>query len=147
MKNRASGLCLTSKALLFLLLAVVLARLPLVAIELTTQAEAVHAHPGMFDLAGKKLAGGEFTEELENGRLHVKISHDFHHGHDITEEGVFRQAPELIQDEWSWREPRKEKLEREFAVHFGSRTATAKKRRNDQFEERAEPLHIQPGQT
>src|SRR5712691_4198708 len=70
-------------------------------VELTEGSGAAHAYPAMFNLEGKKLANGEFTQQVEGGLLHIKITYDFGHGGWIEEKAAFRQRPELIQEEWS----------------------------------------------
>jgi hypothetical protein len=101
----------------------------------------------MFNLAGKKLANGEFTQQVEGGLLQIKIIYDFRNGNRIEEKGVFRQRPELIQEEWSWRELKGGKLEREFHVNFGARRATAQKRGEKGFDHWSEQIEVEPGRS
>jgi hypothetical protein len=71
------------------------------AIEVTEPAGAAHGYPGLYDIRGKKLAGSEFRQWVENNRLHVVITHEFSAGEVYEEHAQFRQQPELIQEKWS----------------------------------------------
>jgi len=117
------------------------------AVELTEFSGAAHAYPAMFNLEGKKLANGEFTQQIEDGLLHIKITYDFRDGALIEEKAAFRQRPELIQEEWSWRELKDGKLEREYKVNFGVKTATAQKRSKEGSDHWSEQIEIAPGRT
>src|SRR5207249_6173278 len=57
------------------------------------------------------------------------------------------QKPELIQEQWSWREMKRGQLEREFAVDFKAQTATARKRENGELKDWSEKIEVQPGRT
>jgi len=46
------------------------------AIEMEQFAGSAHAYPAMFDLAGKKRANAEFTQQIADGLLHVRITYD-----------------------------------------------------------------------
>src|SRR5437763_1063104 len=78
-----------------------------------------HGFPSLLDLRGTQLAEGEFLQWLEHGRLHVRISYAFKDGRHVEENGVFRQQPQLVQDEWVWQESRNGATQRKFAVNFG----------------------------
>src|SRR5438552_4737833 len=95
------------------------------AIELTQPAGAAHGYPGLYDINGKKLADSEFRQWVENNRLHVVITHKFSAGEVYEEHAQFRQQPELIQEQWSWKESKRGKSQREFAVDFLSGIASA----------------------
>ena len=116
-------------------------------VELTEWSGAAHAYPAMFDLQGKKLANGEFTQQVEGGLLRIKITYDFGHGGWIEEKAAFRQRPELIQEEWSWRELKAGNLEREFKVNFGAKTAIAQKRAKEGFDHWSEQIEVEAGRT
>ena len=103
------------------------------AVEVTALQAGAHGFPALLDSNGKKLAGGDFSQWLEEERLRIRIIYRFKSGHRIEEEAAFRQKPELIQDEWSWREIKEGKLYREFKIDFASQTATAQKRENDEM--------------
>jgi hypothetical protein len=83
---------------------------------------------------------------MDGGRLHVRILYSTR-GRRIEEKAVFRQRPELIQDEWAFREDRDGKVYREFRVNFGAGSATAKKREANELEEWSEPIDVEPGRT
>lgn len=104
-----------------------------------------HAFPALFDPSGKKLADGEFTQWIEEDRLHIKIVYKFGHGQRVEETDVLRQKPELIQEEFSWRETREGKLAREFAMDFKTQTATAQKREADELKQWSEKIEVQSG--
>jgi hypothetical protein len=108
---------------------------------------ALHGFPTMFDLQGKKLANGEFTQWLENDLLHVNIVYDFGSAHRIEEKTVFRQKPRLVQEEWIWRESQSGKLVRYFEVDFKSGKATAGKVNDKKTSSWSENLKIEPGRT
>jgi hypothetical protein len=96
------------------------------AIEVTEPAGAAHGYPGLCDINGKKLANGEFRQWIEGNRLHIIITYDFDDGQRFEEEARFRQRPELVQEQWSWKELKKnERVQREFTVDFLSGRATA----------------------
>src|SRR5262249_13649194 len=102
--------------------------------------------PELRDSHGNKLARGEFIQEIQNERLHVKIRYDFSSGHYAEESAVFRQRPQLVQESWSFREERDGKLFRQFQVQFASGTAEAKELENGKLKEWSEKLKVQPGQ-
>jgi hypothetical protein len=95
------------------------------ALEVTEPTAAAHAYPGLCDINGRKLADGEFRQWIEDERLNVVITYKFPEGGSFEEKARFRQQPELIQEQWSWKELKNEKVQREFAVDFLSGTATA----------------------
>jgi hypothetical protein len=95
------------------------------ALEVTEPAGAAHGYPALYNLDGKKLADGEFRQWVEDHLLQIVISYKFPDGGSFEEKARFRQQPELIQEHWSWKELKNERLQREFAVDFLSGTATA----------------------
>ncbi|MEO5720307.1 MAG: hypothetical protein ABIR71_02415 [Chthoniobacterales bacterium] len=116
------------------------------AVEVTALEGPAHGFPAMLDLNGKKLADGEFTQELEDGRLSVTLKYKFKGGR-TEEKAVFRQKDELIQEEWSWKETKGGDLQREFSIDFKAQTATAKKREDGEMKTWTEKIEIQPGRT
>jgi hypothetical protein len=62
---------------------------------------------------------------VEDDRLNVAITYKFPDGGSFEEKARFRQQPELLQENWSWKELKNEKVQREFFVDFLSGTATA----------------------
>jgi hypothetical protein len=106
-----------------------------------------HGFPVLRSSAGKKLADGDFSQWLEGGRLHVRITYDFGRGRRVEEKVVFRQSPRLVQDTWSWRELRNGKAHRDFAIDFNSGLATAKTIEENELKERSEEMKIDPGRT
>ncbi len=95
------------------------------ALELTEPTAAAHAYPGLCDINGRKLADGEFRQWVEDQRLHVVITYKFPDGGLFEEKARFRQQPELVQEQWSWKELKNERVQREFTVDFLSGIATA----------------------
>jgi hypothetical protein len=95
------------------------------ALELTEPTAAAHAYPGLCDINGRKLADGEFRQWVEDQRLNVVITYKFREGGLFEEKALFRQQPELVQEHWSWKELKHERVQREFNVDFLSGTATA----------------------
>jgi len=134
-------------AKILLLATVVLFPLSVAAVEVTALQGGAHGFPALLDSTGKKLADGDFSQWLEEERLRIRIIYRFKPGQRIEEDAVFRQKPELIQDEWSWREIKEGKLYREFKIDFGSQTATAQKRENDEMKNWSEKIEIQSGRT
>ena len=108
---------------------------------------AMHGFPAMFDLHGKKLADGEFTQWLENDLLHVTISYDLGSAHRIVEKTALRQKPRLVQEEWSWKESQSGKLLRHFELDFKSETVIAEKCTESKTRNWVESLKIEPGRT
>ncbi len=95
------------------------------AIEVTQPAAAAHGYPGLYDTNGRKLAESEFRQWIENNRLHVVITHKFSAGEVYEEHAQFRQQPELIQEQWSWKESKHGRSQREFAVDLLTGIASA----------------------
>jgi hypothetical protein len=95
------------------------------ALEVTELAAAAHGYPALYNLDGKKLADGEFRQWVEDHLLQIVITYKFPDGGSFEEKARFRQQPELIQEHWSWKELKGERVEREFNVDFLSGTATA----------------------
>jgi hypothetical protein len=95
------------------------------ALEVTEPAAAAHGYPGLYNLDGKKLANGEFRQWVEDHLLKIVITYKFPDGGLFEEKASFRQQSELVQEQWSWKELKNEKPQREFAVDFLSGTATA----------------------
>jgi hypothetical protein len=116
-------------------------------IELTEFSGAAHGYPALRDLDGKKLADAEFMQWVQDDRLHVRLIYRFKDGRRIEEKAVLRQQPELIQEEWSWRESKGEEVLREFAVNFGAKTATAQKREKNELKHWEEKVEVEPGKT
>lgn len=108
---------------------------------------ALHGFPTLFDLQGKKLANGEFTQWLENDLLHVNLVYDFGSAHRIEEKSVFRQKPRLVQEEWVWREVQSGKVIRWFEVDFKSGRATAEKFDEKKTSSWSEKIEVEPGRT
>jgi len=121
--------------------------IPAKGIELLDFEGTVRGFPPLLDLNGTKLADGEFIQWLETDRLHVKIIYKFSDGRRVEENGLFRQKPALIQEEWRWEESRTGQIYRKFAVDFGSGKASAEKREKNEIKHWSETLKIQPGQT
>jgi hypothetical protein len=117
------------------------------AVEVTELQGGAHGFPALLDSNGKKLADGDFSQWLEGERLRIRIIYRFKPGQRIEEDAAFRQKPELIQDEWSWREIKEGKLYREFKIDFGSQTAIAQKRENDEMKNWSKKIEIQSGRT
>jgi len=99
--------------------------LSVLAIEVTEPAAASHGYPGLCDLNGKKLADGEFRQWVENNRLHVVITYKFSAGEVYEEHSQCREEPELIQEEWLWKELKHGRSQREFAADFLTGIASA----------------------
>jgi len=134
-----TGLC----ALLFLAVGPEALR----AIELEQFAGSAHAYPVMFNLAGKKLANAEFTQQFADNLLHVRISYDLIDGDRIEEKASFRQRPELLQKGWSWQEDKEGVLQRKYTVDFNSGKAVAQKREKGGVKNWSEQVRIEPGRT
>lgn len=126
------------------LVALLLCAMPVAAVEWTTLEGPARGFPALRDLGGKKLADGDFTQWIDNAGLHVRIVY-VGESRRIEEQAVFRQKPELIQDEWSLREMRNGKLYRQFEVSFKSGTATAKKHEGAELGEWSEKIDVERG--
>jgi hypothetical protein len=116
-------------------------------IKLEQVAGAAHAYPAMLDLNGKKLANGEFTQQMEDGVLRIRITYDSAKGGRIEEKAAFRLHPQLMQKEWSWRELKDDTLQREYKVDFSSGKATARKRENGEMKEWSDQVEIERGRS
>jgi len=117
------------------------------AVEVTEFEATAHGFPALLDSNGKKLADGEFVQWIDDGRLHITITYRFERGDRTEEKAVFRQKPELIQEEWSWRELKGGQLVRHFAVDFKTQTATAQKREKDDLKNWSEKIDVRAGRT
>lgn len=92
------------------------------ALEETEFHGAAHGYPALLDAGGKKLADGEFRQWLDGQKLHIIISYKFRDGRYYEESAVIRQTPsELIQEQWSSKELRDDRPEREFAIRATER--------------------------
>jgi hypothetical protein len=116
-------------------------------IDVTQLAASGHAYPAMRDLDGKELGDGEFTQEITDHLLRIRIVYDLGHGHTIEERAAFAQNSGLTQREWSWREHRNGDLEREYKVDFDAGKAISRKRESDGLKERSDEVKIESGIT
>jgi hypothetical protein len=126
-------------------MAAICSALPAFSVEVGEFEGGAHGFPAVFDLAGKKLADGDFSQWMEDGRLHVRITYHYKSGQRIEEKAVLRPKPELLQERWLWRESKGDMLEREFAVDFKTQMATAKKRENGVLRTWSEKIEVQLG--
>ena len=115
------------------------------AIEVTEPAGAAHGYPGLCGINGKKLADGEFRQWVENHHLYVVITYKFPDGQMFEEKARFRQNRELVQEQWSWKELRSGRSQREFTADFGSGIASAHIRNDNK--DVLEKIDIEPGRT
>src|SRR5881227_835953 len=118
---------------------------PVFALKVTEPAAASHGYPGLCDMNGKKLADSEFRQWVENNRLHVVITHKFSAGEVYEEHAQFRQQPELIQEQWSWKESKRGKSQREFTVDFSAGIASA--HISQDHKDVSKKVKIEPGRT
>jgi hypothetical protein len=135
------------KSVLFMFLTALLSPLSAPAVEVTALEATTHGFPALLDSNGKKLADGEFAQRIDDGLLKITITYRFKGGDRTEEKAVFRQKPELIQEEWSWRESKGRQLLRNFAVDFKTQTATAQKREKDELKNWSEKIDVQAGRT
>jgi hypothetical protein len=115
------------------------------AIELTEPQGAMHGYPAWCDINGKKLADGEFRQWIEDDELHVVINYRFPDGRFFEENALFREKPELVQEQWSWKELKSGKPQREFAADFVARTASV--RISADNKEASGNIDVEPGRT
>lgn len=106
-----------------------------------------HGFPVLRDLAGAKLADGEFTQWLAGERLHVRLRFDDGAGRVIEERAVLRQTPELVQERWSWTEHRDGELQRRFVAELTTGAASAEKRVEDELRAWSDVVAVEPGRT
>jgi len=99
------------------------------------------------EINGKKLADGEFRQWIENERLHVVITYKFPDGQLYEEDAQFRQEPELAQEQWSWRESKGEKVQRQFAADFIAKTASVEIHTEKENRTVSDKMEIEPGRT
>ena len=112
-------------AALFSIFATGLVATSVFALEVTEPAAAAHGYPALYNLEGKKLADGGFRQWVEDHLLQIVITYKFPDGGLFEEKARFRQQPDLVQEHWSWKELKNERVQREFAVDFLSGMATA----------------------
>src|SRR5262249_32892761 len=106
-----------------------------------------HAFPALRDLAGRPLADGDFSQWLEADRLHIASRYDFTPNRWIQERTVFRQQPELVQEEWTWYDERDGGPVRRYTIDFRSVHATAEKWEEKGHQHQSTELKIDPGRT
>ena len=99
------------KAVVSALLLLEAAAAQLSGIEVTQFTASAHAYPVMRDLEGKELGDGEFTQEISDHLLRIRIFYHLGQGHTIEEKAAFAQNSALTQKEWSWQERRDGDLE------------------------------------
>src|SRR5438045_5160560 len=114
------------------------------AVEVTEFEGGAHGFPALLNSDGKKLADGDFSQWLEGELLNIKIIYKFKPGQRIEEHATFRQKPELIQEQWSWREIKDGQLQREFAIDFKTKMATAQKRDKGEMKNWSEKIVMEP---
>jgi hypothetical protein len=131
-------------ARLAFVLAVVLT-VPVTALEWTLPDGVARGFPALRDRAGKAIADGDFVQWVEGDRLHVRITY-VGPSRRIEENAVFRQRPELVQEQWSLREMRDGKLFRHFAVDFAAGTASAKKVEDGELKDWSDDVKVDAGQ-
>jgi hypothetical protein len=117
------------------------------AIEVTEPAGAEHGYPGLCDINGKKLADGEFRQWVEKERLHVVITYKFPDGQLFEENALFRQQPELAQQQWSWKEFKDGKAQREFATDLLAKSASAHIRKDGETKDVSGKIDVEMGRT
>lgn len=115
------------------------------ALEITEQAGAAHGYPGLCDVNGKQLADGEFRQWVEDHHLNVIITYRFPDGQLFEEKARFRQRSDLVQEQWSWRELKDGKPQREFTVDFLSGVASAHIRKDNK--DVSEKIDVETGRT
>jgi hypothetical protein len=120
--------------------------MPALAVEWTDFEGSARGFPVLRSGAGARVADGDFFQWIQDGKLHVRIVYSTR-GRRVEEHAVFRQRPELIQDEWSFREERNGKVYREFRVNLSTGAATAKKQDEKELKEWSEQVKIEPGRT
>jgi hypothetical protein len=135
---------ITSVTARLTLLALLGLSVPAAAVEWTSYEGTARGFPVLRDVAGKTLGDGDFVQWIENGRLHVRIVYTSRTRR-IEENAVFRQRPELAQEQWSLRESRDGKLYRQFAVNFASGTATAKKLEDGALKDWSDDIKVDAG--
>src|SRR5881275_870447 len=135
----------TNLVALFSILAVECFSVPLFAIEVTELAGAAHGYPGLCGINGKKLADGEFRQWVENHHLYVVITYRFPDGQMFEEKARFRQNRELVQEQWSWKELRSGRSQREFTADFGSGMASLHISKDNKNV--SEKIEVEPGRT
>jgi hypothetical protein len=107
----------------------------------------VHGFPVLLDLGGNKLADGDFSQSVEGDRLQVKLTYAFKDGRRVEEFSTLAQKPRLIQERWSWRESRGDRILRRFQIDFSAGKATAEKLEDGQQKNWSEDVKIEPGRT
>ena len=117
------------------------------AVELTEPQGAAHAYPAVLDAKGNKLADGEFKQWIEDDRLHVEISYEFDDGKQFEENARFRQKPDLMQEKWSWKESKDDKISRQFTADFSAKTASAQILEDNEVKKWSENIEVEPGRT
>jgi len=89
---------ITSVTARLALLASLVLIVPTDAVEWTSFEGTARGFPVLRDIAGKEIADGDFVQWLENGRLHVRFIYSGRTRR-IEENSVFRQRPELAQEQ------------------------------------------------
>lgn len=140
-----NGILVKKLAGLFLIFAAGFFGTSIFALEVTEPTGAAHGYPGVSDINGKKLADGEFRQWVEDHHLNVVITYKFPDGQLFEEKARFRQQSELSQEQWSWKELKDEKPQREFTVDFLSGIARAYIRKDNK--DVSKKMDIEEGRT
>lgn len=115
--------------------------------ELAQPEGPAHGFPALRALTGNKLADGEFTQWLEHDALHVRITYNFGHEHKIQEDAVFRQSPQLVQEQWAWQEVQSGRLTRKFELDFKTGMARGEVISGGEPKHWSARLKVEPGRT
>jgi hypothetical protein len=108
----------------------------------------LYAFPTLLDDAGTPLATSTLAQWFEDGRLHVRITHQFPDGRRAVERARFTQGKELVQEAWSWEERRGDKVVRAFDVDLVHGRARGRKREHRRREKTwDEQVKIEQGRT
>jgi hypothetical protein len=118
-----------------------------IALEVTEPAGAAHGYPGLMEMNGKKLAEGEFRQWMQDDRLHIVITYKFPSGELFEENALFRQQPELMQEQWSWKESKGSQLQREFTADLVAKTASAHIHKDSENKDASDNIEVEPGRT
>ena len=120
---------------------------PAAAVEVTSPEGELYAFPSLLDGEGRPIAQSTLEQWFEGGRLHVRITLEFHDGRRVVERARFVQDKELDQRWWSWEERRGDTLLRSFEVDLDSGRARARKREDDREETWDENVKVERGWT
>ena len=120
---------------------------PPIEIPASEREGSAHGFPQLRALDGRVLADGEFTQSVDGDRVHARIVFRSGQGSYTEETTVIRQAPNVVQERWAWREVRDGEVLRRFEIDFLNGKASAEKVEDGKRESWSKDVELEPGRS